>query len=96
MPKPTKNKDQTLTLRQQLRIDAAKQLSKLAADSTVAVEAVVSDGPVKAQDIMRLCAGGNTRTLADKLTGQLANAMEAELLKIFTERQRSLLGGDDG
>jgi len=87
MPKPSTKKN-TPTLRQQLRTEADVTLSGLMVDMIAAADKVAGESGVDAHDLMRIAAGGaSTKTLREKLIGDLANQVERELLKIFTDRQ---------
>ena len=98
MTKPKKEVIKQMTLRQQMRAQAADKLAEL--------EKLVHSGVLRAleeagvelnpYDVMRLCVGGQTKTVREQLITDLANLAEAELLRLWNNQQTLPLGDDNG
>lgn len=98
MTKPKKEVIKQMTLRQQMRAQAADKLAEL--------EKLVHSGVLRAleeagvelnpHDVMRLCVGGQTKTVREQLITDLANLAEAELLRLWNNQHTFPLGDDNG
>lgn len=84
-----------MTLRQRLRADANVKLGEIEQLVADAVGKAVGKAGVELNpyDVMRLCLGGRTKSIRDKLVRELANQAEAELQRIYND-QMNLLPGD--
>ena len=86
----TKAKGNGMTLRQRLRDDADKQLTRLVSMSMEAVEDVLDGTPLIAVDIMHLASAKQNKTLRSHLVGALANAKEQELERLYNKQMDML------
>ena len=86
-----------MTLRQQLRAQAADKLRELQRLVTTAVERAMDEADVElnSADVMRMCVNSQTKTLHEQIITDLANQAEADLLKMWNNQQALPLGDDD-
>lgn len=82
------------TLRQRLRHDAGVKLSEIERLAGSAMTRVCEESNTKvgAYDLMRLFSGTQTKSLRDKLIGQLADEAETELENIYNNQRLLDLG----
>jgi len=92
---PKKNPIKKMTLRQQLRAQAEEKLKGLREQMNEAAVRVVDGVDIKPSDLMRLCLGGQTKTVHEHLITELANQAEAELLNLWNNQQALDLGDDN-
>lgn len=83
-----KTEDKEKTLRQQMRESASSELDGLVEKATFALEAEAKGSPVSASDLARLIIGGQTKTLRDKMIGQIADVAERDLVKMWNNQQK--------
>ena len=89
-----KKKSSKPTLRQRLRAKAAQQLAELEERTKEAILLQRKGAVYSVEDMARLVAGGNTKTLREKLVTAMTNELESELEALFN-RQENLPLGDD-
>jgi hypothetical protein len=89
MASKKKSKKVKVSFRQRLRNDAAEQLYTLKRKFEDACEDVViaeSTG-IEKRDVFRLLAGGQTKTLEERLVTELANEKEDALERMYNSQQ---------
>jgi hypothetical protein len=91
---PVANKEQTL--RQQMRMSAESRLTDLVVEMCDAAAKVTDGKTIESLDLMAMCCKTQTNTLRDKLVGQLANAAEKDLVKLWNSQQKLDLEDSDG
>lgn len=89
-----KTKAKKISFRQRLRNQCSDRLDKIVGAAYDAVDGAKAGAKIATVDIMRLCAGTQTKTLREDLITQLANETEAELEAIYN-KQMNLLPEDD-
>lgn len=82
-------KSKKMTFRQRLRVTAEERLEamKIAMSRHGAIVCKESKTDINPYDVMRLLAGGGTKSLHYRLVSELANEMETELEAIFNRQQ---------
>lgn len=92
-----KNIVKKATLRQQLRAQAEEKLAHIQGLVVVGVERALEEAGVELNpsDVMRLCLGGQTKTVHEQLITDLANQAEADLLTLWNNQQALPLGDDN-
>jgi hypothetical protein len=88
-----KTKAKKISFRQRLRNQCADRLDVIIKASYDAVDKAKGNSHIGTKEIMRLCSGGQTKTLREDLITQLANETEAELEAIYN-KQMNLLPED--
>ncbi len=88
-----KTKAKKISFRQRLRNKSEETLDTIIKAAYDAVDKAKGGHHISTVDIMRLCSGGQTKTLRENLITQLANETEAELEAIYN-RQMNLLPED--
>jgi hypothetical protein len=93
-----KNVVKKMTLRQHLRRQAEEKLEHVQKLVLAGVDRALEEANVEVNphDVMRLCLGGQTKTVREQLITDLANSAEAELLKIWNNQQDLPLEETDG
>jgi hypothetical protein len=96
MTKVKKNPVKQMTLRQHLRAEAQTKLAEIEKLVRIGVERALEEAGVELNpaDVMRLCLGGQTKTVKEQLITDLANSAEAELLRIWNNQQDLPLGDE--
>lgn len=91
-------KAKKMTLRQRLRHDADEKIGELEQLVSKAVTDAVEGAGVELNpyDVMRLCTGGQTKSLRERVITELANQKEAELEKIYNDQQDLSFGTEPG
>lgn len=89
----TKKKKQTL--RQQMREKANSRLEELLDEASNALIFVCGGDTIDHLDLAKMMAGGQTKTLREKLVTQLTNRAEEDLLAFFNGQNELELGGND-
>lgn len=93
-----KAKAKELTLRQQMRQSSESELEKILDHASNALVDSVrehSNDALDHGDIAKLLSGGQTKTLRDKLVGQLAKAAEKDLVLLWNNQQKLDLESKD-
>jgi hypothetical protein len=100
MTKPKKGEGiiKKMTLRQQLRAQAEEKLETVQKLVLTGVQRALEEADVELNkfDVMRLCIGGQTKTVHEQLVTDLANQAEAKLLEIWNNQQQLPLGESNG
>ena len=91
-------KTEKLSMRQEMRMVAGHQLTEVLKLVRVGVTRALEEADVDLAptDVMRLCVGGQTKTLEDRLIGQIANGLEAKIIKLWNDQQKLALEDSDG
>jgi hypothetical protein len=93
MAKTTKAKE--TTLRQRMRADAEKELEELEVQMLATAVRTIGKKAIKPLDLMRLCCGGQTKTVKNQLITDLTNGREAALEALYSKQQGLPLGDDN-
>jgi hypothetical protein len=90
-----KAKEKALSMRQQMRNKSESQLNHLSEVAYNAVNAAIGPQPFSPVELMRLCVGGQTKTLRDRLIGKLADKAEAEVMALWNNQQDLSFGSKE-
>lgn len=81
-------KAKKMTFRQRLRAQSEDRLKEMVKTVQIlVVESVKPVSEINPYDVMRLACGKQTKSLRNRLIGELANEHEAELEKIYNKQQ---------
>ena len=91
----TKTKAKKMTFRQRLRTDAEERLDAIIKASYDAIDKVKGNHHIATMAIMRLCSGGQTKSLRHRLITSLADEQMAELEEIYNRQQQLPMGDEN-
>ena len=83
----TTKKAKKMTLRQQLRVQAAAKLNYIKGDVSDAIDMICKREQIEWTDLMKACGPGISKTAEHNLITQLANKAEVELVKLWNDQQ---------
>ena len=89
-----KVKAKKMTLRQRLRADAEDKLERMMESARQNVVNVVSafDSAINPYDLLRVMSSSQTKSLRNRLIGELANETEYELEQLYNKQQDLTFG----
>lgn len=93
-----KTKAKAMTFRQRLRAQSGDRLKKIESAMYGAAVRVCEEAEteINPADVMRLMTGGQTKTLRDRLIGEIANETEKELEALYNKQiDLGLQGAED-